>query len=549
MSVKYYGIFLAYAPTVDLQKEGLGRHLIAFLKAATQRNDVRFIVACPSWSKESLLELCESEGVNSQCFDILTPLSKPILLRIFEAYKAYYARPKVSSRFSILTEAVRSRFSAHRQWLEASFVSSRSVWSLLTLSFYLLALVVISIPFSLMSAIVIVTLNLMRRISQWIQGNSLVSLVISKFHELTMSPKDDGFSYRLFRYMEKNESALLLQQINALKHVTAWYSPTAFWPAFNKINAPRLMCVPDVVLADFPIGFANVGGDRFRENFKQLESAILGCENFVTYSHQIKWGTLVDRYAIKASSVHVVYHAPNTLSQWVSISGFPDIETTSINYCQWLLGKAMLKAHNTNYASSFKNGSVRFLFYASQFRPNKNVLSLLRAYEYLLRKRFIGHKLILTGLPTISPEISEFIKEHHLENDVLCLHGLTTGELAACYRLADLAINPSLSEGGCPFTFTEALSVGTPVVMGRIPVTMEVLNDPSIDEVMFFDPYNWRDIADRIEWAVHHRNELLVMQKPIYEQLLQREWGDVVAEYIQILDLISLPTHRVEVEP
>jgi len=47
--------------------------------------------------------------------------------------------------------------------------------------------------------------------------------------------------------------------------------------------------------------------------------------------------------------------------------------------------------------------------------------------------------------------------------------------IAACYKLADLAVNPSLSEGGFPFTFTEALSVGTPVVMARIPVTEEII--------------------------------------------------------------------------
>lgn len=542
MSVKYYGIYLAYAPKVDLRKEGLGRHLAAFLKAATQRDDVRFVVACPSWSKESLLELCESECVDPQGFDIVTPSNKPILLRVFEAYQTYQTRPKASSRFAKITDALRLCYLSHRYWIEGGFACSRSIWSLLALVFYVLALGFAIMPFALVAVVIMGTMNFVRHILLWIKRKSRISLAISKFHELASNPKGNSFVYRLFRFMEKDESALLLQQINSLKHVAAWYSPTAFWPAFNSITAPRLMCVPDVVLADFPVGFANVGGDRFLENFQQVESAIRGCEYFVTYSQQIKWGTLVDRYNIKTDAVHVIHNAPNTLNQWVTISDFPDIETTLRNYCQSLLRNVMYsKASNPGYARGFLNGSVHFIFYASQFRPNKNILSLLRAYEYLLRKRFIGHKLILTGLPSTLPEISEFIKEHHLENDVLCLHGLTTNELAACYRLADLAVNPSLSEGGCPFTFTEALSVGTPVVMARIPVTMEMLSAPSLDEVMFFDPYNWRDMADRIEWAIHHRNELLAIQKPVYEQLAQRTWRDVVEEYIRILDVISLP--------
>ena len=57
------------------------------------------------------------------------------------------------------------------------------------------------------------------------------------------------------------------------------------------------------------------------------------------------------------------------------------------------------------------------------------------------------HKLILTGNPEVLPAVKEFIKDHYLQNDVLFLHGLKIQELAACYKLADLAVNPSLSEG------------------------------------------------------------------------------------------------------
>lgn len=185
------------------------------------------------------------------------------------------------------------------------------------------------------------------------------------------------------------------------------------------------------------------------------------------------------------------------------------------------------------------NAGFKYLFYASQFRPNKNLLSLLRAYEHLLRKKHISHKLILTGNPKSFPLVNAYIEEHGLQNDVLCLHGLTVQELAACYKLADVAVNPSLSEGGCPFTFTEALSVGTPVVMANIAVTQEVLTDPILQSKTFFDPYDWRDVAKRIEWAIDHREELLALQTITYESLLRRTWRDVVNEHITVLDSIS----------
>ena len=111
--------------------------------------------------------------------------------------------------------------------------------------------------------------------------------------------------------------------------------------------------------------------------------------------------------------------------------------------------------------------------------------------------------------------------------------------MAACYRLADLAANPSLSEGGCPFTLTEALSVGTPVVMARIAVTREVVTDAELQGLMLFDPYDWEDMAARMEWALQNRDELLGRQLKLYDRLAQRSWRNVVHEYIAILNRIS----------
>jgi glycosyltransferase involved in cell wall biosynthesis len=349
--------------------------------------------------------------------------------------------------------------------------------------------------------------------------------------------KDDGYVLRLYQQMGHAESKRMLQLINDLGHVRAWYSPTAFWPAFNEIRAPRLMCVPDVVLTSFPVGFSSLGGDRTLATYEAVEAAIRSSENFVTYSEAVKWNTLVDRFAVRAADVAVIYHAPNDLSRWVSVSGFTDNEATSRHHCETLLTRCLQRSSG-DYSRHFDNASVKYIFYASQFRPNKNLASLLRAYEYLLRKKFITHKLVLTGSPEIL-SVGQSTLDKSIQNDVLFLHGLDTQELAACYKLADLAINPSLSEGGCPFTFTEALSVDTPVVMARIPVTEEVLTDAKLQDATFFDPYDWMDIAHRIEWALHHRDDLLALQRRTYTELSQRKWIDVVNEHVDVLDRIS----------
>lgn len=334
--------------------------------------------------------------------------------------------------------------------------------------------------------------------------------------------------------------------INARTDIAAWYCPTAFWPHFHNIKAPRLMCVPDVVLADFPVGFAPVGGDRFLQSFREVERSIFAGEYFLTYSEEIKWRTLVDRYHIDPSFVHVVPHGANQLDELVVVSGSSDDDSRTNALCRKFFRSALSKAMGPVDAHLFGGEDVRFLFYASQIRPNKNLISLLQAYEYLLRRRHIGYKLVLTGNPNVIPEVQTFIAQHNLTDDVLFLHGLSAQELAACYRLADLAVNPSLSEGGCPFTFCEALSVGTPVVMARIPVTEEVITDPDLQALMFFDPYDWLDMAGRIEWALQNLNILHANQAPFYAKLAQRTWRNVVDEHVEILDRISSPANKTD---
>lgn len=544
MSVKHYGIYIAYPPTVDLRQEGLGRYLAAFLKGASAQEDVKFSVVCPSWSRASFAELLEAEGVPNSSCHVVSPQGTPMVLRLYEAWLQYGKRPRKLSFKQRAVAWLKQTRHAFLQKTSDRLVSAHSVlfflWALLPFSFLIVLAVLLS-PLGLFLAVC----RLFQKWAVRLIGSrvmQLFNLELNRLKSMLSAPEDDGFILRLYRSMEQAETARMHRIIGKMENVRAWYSPTAFWPAFNQIQAPRLMCVPDVVLTDFSVGFSNVGGDRFLESFEIVEKAIEGGAHYVTYSADVKWNTLVGRYGLQASQVSVVHHAPNDMSKWVTVRGFTDGAAATRNYSRWLMSCALARSQNPSYSAGFTNTQVKFLFYASQMRPNKNVLNLLRAYQHLLRKRLIGYKLIMTGSQYVLPEIEKFVNENNLQNEVLFLHGLKIQELAACYHLADLAVNPSLCEGGCPFTFTEALSVGTPVVMARIPVTEEVLTDPALQTATFFDPYDWRDMAKRIEWALTHRDELLAIQKPTYERLAQRTWQNVVQEHIAVLDRIAEET-------
>jgi hypothetical protein len=69
---------------------------------------------------------------------------------------------------------------------------------------------------------------------------------------------------------------------------------------------------------------------------------------------------------------------------------------------------------------------------------------------------------------------------------------------------------------------------------------LEVITDPKIQEMMLFDPYNWKDLAERLEWAVHHKTILLEAQRSVYQQLKKRTWQHVVNDYINVLDSLVM---------
>ncbi len=538
MSVRQYGIYLAYGPGVDLVAEGLGRYLLAFLQAAQERKDIKFVIACPSWSRKTLIELFKEDNIRIEAIEILAPAKQPLILTAVEWYRYYKSRPKKKlARWPLSRFAPMVRIAIGR--IEDKVASTRSA----TFVFFLVlcggAFALLLSTGTVVAAVLSKLLSDARKVARrglaWLGVYSWLSWLktatVAYFYSLAV---------RLYSQMEKNEATLIEQLVEERDEIAAWYSPTAFWPRFNDLSDARVMCVPDVVVKAFPVAFAALTNQRFIDSFRQVEDAIEGGRHFITYSQDVKERILISEYGVNPDSVDVVFHGANRLDHNIAVSGFSDNEAATNIFCRRLFASALRKAVDCPSAQAFAGEGVRFMVYASQFRPNKNIIGLLRAYEWLLRNRFIGLKLVLTGDPRVLPEVAQFIKSRRLQDDVLCLHKLSTRELAASFRLAELAVNPSLSEGGFPFTFSEALSVGTPVVMARIPVTEEVLVDPRVADATLFDGYQWRDMAAKIEWALANRVALYQVQKGFYDELIsKRTWQDVVSEHIAILDRIA----------
>lgn len=545
--MKRYGIYLAYGPTVDMRAEGLGRHLASLLAAAQRRADVRFVVACPSWSREPLAQLCESERIDPASFDVIGPARKPAVLRIYERWK----RPRGRRRGRL-----RALWSGAGAWAaqalgrlaapwRRALIGSRSVWPLVAAGAAAGTLAAAAAPFAVAWALV---RRLGARIAAWgaqaagRAGGALSARGSGKaVRELLAgrAPGDVPTAVSLYRQMQELEVEALHRAIARASDVRAWYCPTAFWPGVTTLGVPHLVCVPDVVLADFPATFSGLGGDRLLETYRQIETTLRQGRRFVTYSPYVRDHTLVGRFGVAPGRIDVVAHGAVRLDRMIAVTGSAEPEAATDALARELV-RAVVARHRGALRVGALGEDARYLFYASQFRPHKNVVTLLRACAHLLRHEYAGCRLVLTGRPEHAPEIREYVSRLELQEEVVFVPGLAPQELAAFYRRAHLAVNPSLFEGGLPFTFSEAVSVGTPVVMARIPVTVQAIGDAALREAMLFDPNDWRDMAARIAWASGHRAALLARQRAYYEaHVAPRTWDHVLDDYVALLDRVA----------
>lgn len=160
--------------------------------------------------------------------------------------------------------------------------------------------------------------------------------------------------------LKQNEISDIVSQANKCD-VVAWYCPTPFWPEITGLDRPQLVCVPDVVLAEFPIGFATVGDELTLNSFKKIETVLRMSKAFVTYSKHIKESILVDRFNVPSESVHVVSHAPVDLSRHLIIGRAKLEDRSTAIHSRDLLARAVRRSGQT-YFSYFGMSAFPILF-------------------------------------------------------------------------------------------------------------------------------------------------------------------------------------------
>jgi glycosyltransferase involved in cell wall biosynthesis len=137
----------------------------------------------------------------------------------------------------------------------------------------------------------------------------------------------------------------------------------------------------------------------------------------------------------------------------------------------------------------------RFVLYAGNIKPHKNLERLIEAFHSLRNHGFEDVKLLIIG-----DEVSKYatlrraVHQHKLHKYVRFFGFVPDETLAALYRLASVFVFPSLYEGfGLPPL--EAMASGTPVITSNVSSLPEVVGDAAV----LIDPYRSDSIASAME--------------------------------------------------
>lgn len=132
-----------------------------------------------------------------------------------------------------------------------------------------------------------------------------------------------------------------------------------------------------------------------------------------------------------------------------------------------------------------------FLLNVSNFKPHKNIKSLLIAYKKYFDKIKIP-LLLIGGTGKWYNYIKKIIKENNIEN-VILKKNVSNVELSAYYKKAKLFVYPSLYEGfGIPPI--EAMSFGCPVISSPVASIKEITNNGCV----YFNPFDIDEIGSTI---------------------------------------------------
>lgn len=132
-----------------------------------------------------------------------------------------------------------------------------------------------------------------------------------------------------------------------------------------------------------------------------------------------------------------------------------------------------------------------YLLYVGTIEPRKNLLTLIQAYEEILKRtRHRPHLVLCGGRGWLYDEVFKLVEELRLSDMIKFTGYVPDVDLPALYSQAEIFVYPSLYEGfGLPPL--EAMACGAPVVTSNTSSLPEVVGEAGLA----VSPRDWRGLA------------------------------------------------------
>ncbi len=172
----------------------------------------------------------------------------------------------------------------------------------------------------------------------------------------------------------------------------------------------------------------------------------------------------------------------------------------------------------------------KFILFLGNLEPRKNIISLIKACEYLWKNKQFNFSLVIAGAPAWKyKNIFKIYKKSFYQDKIKFLGYVSERDKPFLYNLANLFVFPSFYEG-FGFPPLEAMACGTPVVASAYASLPEILNKAAI----LVDPHNIKDLAQAI--FILGTNQCLRQEfvKRGLKQAKKYSWEKTAKEYLEL---------------
>ena len=333
-------------------------------------------------------------------------------------------------------------------------------------------------------------------------------------------------------------AASMAAYANTQIDVAGWINTFPHFTGSRLLNGRKAVLLPDAIPYDFPIGwdYNHYWGPHGEwVQWKQIARETLSDgQAVIAHSKHVARRHGVKLLGLDESLIRVVPHAPPDLAPILPFIKDRKKTPETLRLAANIL-RDYAATKGLDYLRAFPFEETPFVMVATQDRVTKNVGRAAEVVRRLVRDERRNLKLFTTAPLhhganwTLFPGL---VADHQMQHDIVSMPDVPRDVHAALFHCASLTIHPTFYEGIVgTLTFYEAVSVGTPCIMGVGPHVRELMETAPELEPLTFDPYDIPAMRKLVLEVLDDPEAAVNLQRPAYERRRKRGWAAVAQAY------------------